>query len=39
MRTMVALIISTAFLLGTIVPVLLLILGYAYLWRVGPFAH
>lgn len=29
----------SALLLGTIVPALLLILGYAYLWRVGPFAH
>lgn len=29
----------SAFLLGAIVPALLLVLAYAYLWHVGPFAH
>jgi hypothetical protein len=29
----------SAFLLGAIVPALMLVLGYAYLWHVGPFAR
>jgi hypothetical protein len=29
----------SAFLSGTIVPALMLVLAYAYLWRQGPFAH
>jgi hypothetical protein len=29
----------SAFLLGAAVPALMLALGYAYLWRQGPFAH
>lgn len=29
----------SAFLLGTIVPALMLVLAYAYLWHIGPFAR
>jgi hypothetical protein len=29
----------SAFFLGLVVPVIVLILAYAYLWRVGPFQH
>ncbi len=29
----------SAFLLGGAIPAAMLALGYAYLWRVGPFAH
>lgn len=29
----------SAFLLGTVVPAIGLVLAYAYLWRIGPFQH
>lgn len=29
----------SAFLLGLVFPVLALVLEYAFLWRIGPFAH
>jgi hypothetical protein len=29
----------SAFLLGTVVPMIALVLAYAYLWRIGPFQH
>ncbi len=29
----------SAFCLGLVVPVIVLVLAYAYLWRIGPFQH
>jgi hypothetical protein len=29
----------SAFFLGTTIPGIMLALAYAYLWRIGPFAH